>query len=115
LFINIHIYELEVGVEGLLGWLAGVEMGGAGGKGGGERERKGERKAERKTVGARKRAREKERRRAKESKRASEQEGQRYCVCERDCGSRQESIYRVAKTHRMPYLDRSFSAKEPYN
>jgi len=24
-------------------------------------------------------------------------------------------IYRVAKTHRMPYLHRSFSAKEPYN
>ena len=23
--------------------------------------------------------------------------------------------YRVAKTHRMPYLHRSFSAKEPYN
>ena len=23
--------------------------------------------------------------------------------------------YRVAKTHRMPYLSRSFSAKEPYN
>ena len=23
--------------------------------------------------------------------------------------------YRVAKTHRMPYLFRSFSAKEPYN
>jgi len=22
--------------------------------------------------------------------------------------------YRVAKTYRMPYLDRSFSAKEPY-
>jgi len=25
------------------------------------------------------------------------------------------SHYRVAKTHRMPYLYRSFSAKEPYN
>ena len=25
------------------------------------------------------------------------------------------SIYRVAKTHRMPYLYRLFSAKEPYN
>jgi len=25
------------------------------------------------------------------------------------------SPYRVAKTHRMPYLYRSFSAKEPYN
>jgi len=24
------------------------------------------------------------------------------------------STYRVAKTHRMPYLYRSFSAKEPY-
>jgi len=24
-------------------------------------------------------------------------------------------IYRVAKTHRMPYLHRSFSAKEPCN
>jgi len=23
--------------------------------------------------------------------------------------------HRVAKTHRMPYLDRSFSAKEPYD
>jgi len=23
--------------------------------------------------------------------------------------------YRVAETHRMPYLNRSFSAKEPYN
>jgi len=26
-----------------------------------------------------------------------------------------ESSYRVAKTHRMAYLYRSFSAKEPYN
>ena len=26
-----------------------------------------------------------------------------------------ESYYRVAKTHRMPYLWRSFSAEEPYN
>ena len=25
------------------------------------------------------------------------------------------SLYRVAKTHRMAYLYRSFSAKEPYN
>ena len=24
-------------------------------------------------------------------------------------------VYRVAKTHRMPYLYRSFSAKEPYD
>jgi len=24
-------------------------------------------------------------------------------------------VYRVAKTHRVPYLHRSFSAKEPYN
>jgi len=24
-------------------------------------------------------------------------------------------VYRVAKMHRMPYLDTSFSAKEPYN
>jgi len=24
-------------------------------------------------------------------------------------------VYRVAKRHRMPYLSRSFSAKEPYN
>ena len=28
------------------------------------------------------------------------------------CG---RGLYRVAKTHRMPYLYRSFSAKEPYN
>jgi len=26
-----------------------------------------------------------------------------------------DAKYRVAKTHRMAYLDRSFSAKEPYN
>jgi len=25
------------------------------------------------------------------------------------------TAYRVAKTHRMPYLDRSFGAKEPHN
>ena len=25
------------------------------------------------------------------------------------------ACYRVAKTHRMPYLDKSFSAKEPYD
>ena len=24
-------------------------------------------------------------------------------------------VYRVSKTHRMPYLYRSFSAKEPFN
>jgi len=28
---------------------------------------------------------------------------------------KQEDEYRVAKTHRMPYLYRLFSAKEPYN
>jgi len=32
------------------------------------------------------------------------------------CGSNFVALdYRVAKTHRMPYLYRSFSAKEPYN
>ena len=28
---------------------------------------------------------------------------------------RESGVYRVAKIHRMPYLYRSFSAKEPYN
>jgi len=35
------------------------------------------------------------------------------CSVERDIKNQRE--YRVAKTHRMPHLNRSFSAKEPYN
>jgi len=74
LYINIHKYELEVGVEGLLGWLAGVERGG-GGKGGGERERKRERKEERKPCAReRERERESEGERRKASERASVRE-----------------------------------------
>jgi len=46
--------------------------------------------------------RERERKREREKARERERERER----ERD--------YRVAKTHRMPYLYRSFSAKEPY-
>ena len=37
-----------------------------------------------------------------------------YLVSERK-GVGCENTYRVAKTHRMPYLYRPFSAKEPYN
>jgi hypothetical protein len=29
-------------------------------------------------------------------------------------GEKKAATYRVAKTHRIPYLYRSFSAKEPY-
>jgi len=41
------------------------------------------------------------------------------CVCTSRCRASAShhppaSYYRVAKTHRMPYLYRSFSAKEPY-
>jgi len=51
------------------------------------------------------------------------------CVCERERERERESVrivcrsvnvgqglmYRVTKTHRMPYPYRSFSAQEPYN
>jgi len=37
------------------------------------------------------------------------------CACVCLCVDVLISIYRVAKTHRMPYLYRSFSAKEPYH
>jgi len=37
---------------------------------------------------------------------------ERGCECARRVEIR---AYRVAKTHRMPYVDKSFCAKEPYN
>jgi len=38
------------------------------------------------------------------------------CVCDMIPGWMNMCLrYRVAKTHKMPYLYRSFSAKEPYN
>ena len=38
------------------------------------------------------------------------------CVCESNGthAHKKNETYRVAKTHRMPYFYRSFSAKEPY-
>jgi len=41
----------------------------------------------------------------------------RYCMlvaCPRIPKPKMSALYRVAKTHRIPYLYRSFSAKEPY-
>jgi len=35
-------------------------------------------------------------------------------VCHNTCAMRKWMCYRAAKTHRIPYLYRSFSAKEPY-
>jgi len=37
------------------------------------------------------------------------------CSTHNEAHSRNAIHYRVAKTHRMPYLYRSFFAKEPYN
>jgi len=70
-------------VEGLLGWLAGVEMGGAGGKGGGrEKERGNERQREKPCARERERERKSEGERRRASERASKRDRDIVCVRE---------------------------------